>query len=279
MPAADKLGKRLRPVVYDLYTKLMRREEALIYEGDSQHEHYQIVDMTYEGRPARVLFSGQRNAAQSGVATDDEPDLLFDYNQRFFELAGGLYPKRILIIGGGVFTLPSALVTALPEAIVDVLEIDPELTTLAEGFFGLRQNERLHIINEDGRAYVEKCQEKYDLIIVDAFHHTAIPRALSSLEAVKLYRGLLTKNGVVAVNIISAYYGQGAKILRSQYAAYQQLFKSISVFPAAKSLLSYWLPQNFVLVAESGKAQELTVRFGPLEALSVPKKEALHDES
>jgi spermidine synthase len=277
--AHNQISQLLRPRLTSLYTRVMGREEQVVHQVDTDYGHYEVVDMLYEGRPSRVLFSGQRNAAQAGVALDDEPDLLFDYNQRLLEIASSLYPNSILIIGGGAFTLATALVTALPESSIDVIEIDPALTQLAKTYFGLADSPRLNIINTDGRSYVTDTKKQYDLVVLDAFHDTTMPVDLSTIEAVIAFKSILNLNGVVAVNIISAYFGRGAQFMRSQYAAYQSLFRSIAVYPAARSLLSYWLPQNFVLVAQIGTKQTIKARFNSLEPLTVSTEAVLKDQA
>ena len=61
------------------------------------------------------------------MAVDDNPLLLFDYNQRLFELVTNLRPKSLLLIGGGAYTLPSALLAALPKLEITVVEVAPHL--------------------------------------------------------------------------------------------------------------------------------------------------------
>lgn len=83
----------------------------IIYNGTSKLSHYRIIDRVYNDRPSRLLLSGDKGAPQSGLALDDQTELLFDYNQRLFEVALSLEPKSVLVIGGGAFTLPRALLT------------------------------------------------------------------------------------------------------------------------------------------------------------------------
>ncbi|HEY1064196.1 MAG TPA: fused MFS/spermidine synthase, partial [Candidatus Saccharimonadales bacterium] len=186
----------------------MKPKEQILLETNTELEHYLVVDRVYEGRPARVLFSGPQRAAQSGIGLDDDPDLLFDYNQRLLEVANALYPSRILVIGGGAFTLPQALVVALPEATVDVVELDPGLETIAAKYFGLQENDRLHITYTDGRAFVEQSREQYDLVILDVFSELAIPRQFLTVEFIAMLHEHLTSTGCVALNIIASYQGR-----------------------------------------------------------------------
>lgn len=241
--------------------------DTVVFDGDTELEHYQVVDTIYEGRPARVLYSGQRHTAQSGVAKDDNPDLLFDYNQRFLELTESIEAKRLLLIGGGAFTLPMALLASFPELELDIVEIDAGLQALATRYFGLQPDPRLHIIHASGREYLDANVQKYDVILLDAFSASTMPENLMDPGAVRQMYRSLNANGVLAANIISPYYGPNAKIIQSLYENYRVLFETVDVYPAGRSLFSLWLPQNLVLVAQKGAPFELNLRYGRLPAL------------
>lgn len=258
----------------------MFAKETILLETDTGLDHYAVVELTYEGRPARVLFSGANRAAQSGVALDDGSDLLFDYNQRFLELVSGLYPRRLLLIGGGAYTLPMALCAALPELTVDVVEIDPALDKIAADYFGFKPSKRLRVIHQAGRRYLDGTSQIYDIILVDAFAHLSIPRQLASAEAAAAVYRRLAPNGVAAINLISAYQGRTATTLRRLVAAYQNKFQRLDIFPAAHGLTS-WLPQNMLLVAQKDKPRDLAplMRYAPFEVPEIPPAEALHDKT
>lgn len=254
----------------------MKRE--LLWEGNTEYGHYQVIDTLYDGRLARVLYSGNRQAAQSGIATDGKADLLFDYNQRLFELITNVMPKRLLLIGGGACTLPQALLAALPELTIDVVEIDSGLTHLAHRFFGLQPSARLRVFHTDGRAFLASHPEKYDMILVDAFTHTAIPRQLKTVQATSALHTHLGVSGMVAMNIISAYSGSSSYVLRELYAAYCQVFDSVDIFLASRGY-NLWLPQNFILTAQKQAALPLK-EYMRYEAVAPPEAtplEALHD--
>jgi hypothetical protein len=57
-----------------------------LHKFQTPYGSYKVVDTIYNGRPARMLY-GAKNSPQSGIAFDDSPELLFDYNQRFLEIA------------------------------------------------------------------------------------------------------------------------------------------------------------------------------------------------
>jgi spermidine synthase len=242
-------------------------EDVVLFEGDTKFAHYLVVDTLYTDRPARVLFSGTRQAAQSGVAKDDKEQLLFDYNERFMELVRGLRPERLLLIGGGAFTLPLALQTAFPDMMLDVVELDGELLDIAKAYFNFRpaRHTRVHI--DEGQEFLKTSPELYDLILVDAFMHDIVPQTLQTIKVARDLARHLRPDGVVAMNIITGYYGERSALLHRELAALRQAFSAIMIFPASIGQ-SLWIPQNLVLVAQNGHREIAShVRY---EALALP---------
>jgi hypothetical protein len=229
---------------------------TLLFETDTSYNHYQVWETVYGGRPARVLYSGRRQAAQSGIALDSNSHLLFDYNQRLLELIIGRRPSRLLLIGGGAYTLPTALLANLSDISIDVVEIDGGLDEIARRFFGLRSDPRLRLIHADGRQYLNDNSQPYDMIVIDAFMHASTPNELTSKDAVEAYRNNLTSDGLFARNVISAYLGEAAMPLHQQARYLDDLFEAVEIFPASNSL-PLGLPQNLLLIAQVNTPQSI----------------------
>ena len=205
---------------------------SIIYDGTSKFNRYRIIDRTYNDRPSRLLLSGNQATPQSGLAFDDNLELLFDYNQRLLEVALSLRPLSVLVIGGGAFTLPRSILDHLPEAQVDAVEIDPLLLRLARRYFQLKRNRRLNIHIGDGRDYIDQHQGQYDLIIVDAFNEYVIPKSLLTVEAAQQYAKLLTPNGTLALNIIAKYNSSLPTLAHRLLASFHDSFTSLTLYPA-----------------------------------------------
>jgi spermidine synthase len=248
-----------------LYTEDMFEDDGVLFEGETEHGYYRVVDTNYSGRPARVLYSGQYQAAQSGLARDGRPDLLFDYNQRFMELVRGLLPDSVLIIGGGAFTLPKALIEEFPDMRLDVVELDGKLLDIAREYFEFMPSNRTGVYVGDGRKFLDSTKKKYDMIIVDAFTHTTIPESLTTMDAAATFAGHLTPNGVLAMNIIATYHGPRSIALKDEIRMLDDAFADLQVYPASSSI-SLWTPQNFILAAQHER-RDLGphIRYGRLE--------------
>jgi spermidine synthase len=116
-------------------------------------------------------------------------------------------PRSILIIGLGGGTLPSALSRVLPNTKIDVVEIDPAVVRVAKKFFGFTPNERISVIEADGRVFVKRAvreKRQYDLIMLDAFDHEYIPEHLLTREFLEEVASLLPAQGVLAANTFSS---------------------------------------------------------------------------
>ncbi len=249
--------------------------DEVLFETTTPFGHYQVVDTLYEGRPARVLFSGDHIAAQSGVPRDGQPDLLFDYNQRLLELVEQLQPTSLLMIGGGAFTLPTVLQVAMPQLQIDVVEQDPALIVLAERYFDLVLSDKLHVITGEGRAYLEGTEKQYDLIIIDAFWHVQMPVGLATGQAAAAMARATTTRGAVAVNIIAAYRGRRMTPLIRLCAAFKQSFKQLTLYQANPAY-SDWTAQNYILLGQQAGLVP-SLRFDAVDVPTTGQADILDD--
>src|ERR1043166_4906390 len=139
---------------------------------------------------------------QSEVNLADPDDLPLLYN-RVFSIAA-IYPpeiKRVLVLGLGGGSIPVYLHRFLPEATIDVVEIDPGIIAAAKKYFGVRETSRLHLFESDGRVFLNRHREPYDIIMVDVFSGSYIPFHMMTREFYQLVRSRLNPHGVAAMNI------------------------------------------------------------------------------
>ena len=121
-------------------------------------------------------------------APDDPTHLEYGYTRTFaavasVQLAGRGRP-RALFVGGGGYTVPRYLEATRPETDLDVIEIDPRVTTAAELYLGLRPQSRIRTFNEDARQFFieRRTPGGYDLVFGDAFNDLSIPYQLTTRE-------------------------------------------------------------------------------------------------
>lgn len=141
---------------------------------------------------------------------------------------------------------------------MDVVEIDPAMKAVAVKYFGLIDSDpRLRVIEEDGRTYINRTQEKYDNIYIDAMlSFYSMPYQLTTLEAVNHLYNMLNNNGVVVVNIPGALSGKYSKFFQAEYLTYKKVFPAVRAY-AVNSPEKETAIQNIVLIAfKSEKIRE-----------------------
>ncbi|HEY6451540.1 MAG TPA: fused MFS/spermidine synthase [Steroidobacteraceae bacterium] len=152
------------------------------------------------------------------------PDrLVFEYAHM---MLGALFlvpePRSILIIGLGGGSLPHALSGLLPDADIDIVEIDPAVVRVAQSYFGFHPTAHEHVFEEDGRAYVRRMlrtDKRYALIMLDAYDAQYIPEHLLTREFLEQVRALLVPGGIVAANTFSS-----SRLYQSESVTYRAVF-------------------------------------------------------
>lgn len=129
---------------------------------------------------------------------------------------------RVLFIGGGGYTLPRLIELQYPTAEIDVVEIDPAVTRVAERYFGIGRDTAINTINEDARWFAMRNDGPYDVIFIDAFNDLSVPYHLTTREMTQELRRMLAPDGAVVANLIDnfrrgQFLGSYAKTLQSVF--------------------------------------------------------------
>jgi spermidine synthase len=221
-----------------------------MHDFDTQYNRVQIYDSTENltGKLIRVLLTDP-NSTQSAMYLESD-DLALNY-AKYYHLMRHFNPKfqKTLIIGGAAYSFPKEYLRSYPDKKIDVVEIDPQMTEAARKYFNLQDNPNLQIFHTDGRVFLNQNTTKYDVILIDAFTSLySVPFQLTTVEAVREMEKSLTENGVVIVNLISAFEGEGAKFLQTEVKTYKEVFPQIVLFKAKPEKLES-IPQNIILIA------------------------------
>jgi len=226
------------------------KPKTLLLDLDTRYNRVRIVESKkfFKGKLARMMILGQ-SISSGFFPEDNEPAGSYI---PFFRLSYYFNPGivKTLTIGGAGYSWPTDLLRKHKGIIVDVVEIDPELTALAKKYFNLKDDSRLTIYHEDGRTFVNRnIQKKYDVIFMDAFKASSSspPLQLMTKEAISKMYTMLNDNGLIVVNMISAIEGEKGKLLRAEYRTYKSIFPQVFAFPVDS--LNGTKKQNIVLIA------------------------------
>lgn len=104
----------------------------------------------------------------------------------------------VLQIGLGAGTVPTAL--SHQGKIVDSVEIDPVIVSMAQKHFGFVANGDLAV--EDARAFLRRSEKSYGAIVHDTFSGGTSPEHLFSREMLALLKSRLNPGGLLVLNFV-----------------------------------------------------------------------------
>ncbi|MBO5557072.1 MAG: fused MFS/spermidine synthase [Oscillospiraceae bacterium] len=174
----------------------------LVYEGESVYNYLQVEDTD----DSVILSTNVLFGVQSVLRKDDRlTGMYYDYAMAAPLMAGVQekqaqgQPLSMLILGMGTGTYGSQCSRYFDDLTVRGVEIDGKITDLARTYFEMPAD--LPVVTYDGRAYLNAVQDRYDLIMVDAYQDITIPFQMSSVEFFTLVRDHLAEDGVMVVNM------------------------------------------------------------------------------
>ncbi len=208
---------------------------------DTEYGRVIIYNSTYKGDLVRILNID--SGYESATYIDEEKcnDLIFEYTKQYnlmFEANPNI--ENTLLIGGAGYSYPKYYISNYLDKKMDVVEIDGKITEIAKKYFyldklikdyNLNENNRLNLITEDGRTYLNSNTKKYDAILNDAFSGSSPAKSLTTVEAVQKIKNSLNENGMYLTNIISSLEGKNKKFLNAEINTLKKVFNNVYVIP------------------------------------------------
>jgi hypothetical protein len=135
-------------------------------------------------------------------------------------------PKTILMLGLGGGSISTYLGRFLPEPVITTAEVDPGVIGAAKTYFGLRETARMRYRASDGRVFLNRSSERFDLILVDAFRGGYVPFHLLTKEFYTLVRTRLAPGGTAAFNV-----HDGTKLYPATIKTLGAVFPTLDLYP------------------------------------------------
>jgi spermidine synthase len=228
------LKNKLRiPIAFHALALVLCSLPSLLVYAETIHEErskYRDITVTQNGDRRCLLFNvhrGDRN--QTCMMMNDRDQLVFDYTRMSF--AGLLLkpdPQRILIIGLGGGTIPMTFSDLLPDAQIEVVEIDDAVVSVAKEFFFFSETDNMTVTVDDGRPYIKRAgirNQKYDYIVLDAFSGDYIPEHMLTREFLEEVKQIMTPDGVLVANTFST-----SRLYDHESVTYQRVFSEFFNF-------------------------------------------------
>jgi spermidine synthase len=203
--AAVGLGKRFLLVPLALFLALAipvgtvkaTEDGEVIFETETEHQYVRVIEQE-DGDRVLELNEGQAVHSlyrEGTVLTDNVWDGYLVLP--FAALAEP--PRKLAILGNAAGTTARAYGRYFPATEIDGVEIDGELHDVGRRFFDMT-NPNLATHTADARPWLRQSDERYDVIMVDAYRQPYIPFYLATREFFELVRDRLAPGGAVIVN-------------------------------------------------------------------------------
>ena len=180
-----------------------------------------------------VVFSTLR---LSSIYTDS----YWDY---FLPLPSIFERPRVLVLGLGGGTVPYQMESVYGNSIsIDVVEIDPDMVTLSHSFLPKRLNSRIFI--GDAYSYLLKCEERYDVIVVDLYIDDVMPDRFFTESFIELCSSRLNERGVIGINLARSYFA--LKRIPRFLSNLKRVFGSYGI------VIPLMVPGNNIIIAAKG---------------------------
>jgi spermidine synthase len=244
--APDTTGQRLEGLAAKNWSPLYRAREARTPRKLDPAEVAEAVGTGFTVREAQdtryhrlvvVDGAGSRylrfdSSFQSGMYIGQPFRTRFAYTD-YLQLGLAYNPsaKNVLVVGLGGASAPKRVWRDFGDVRLTVVELDPAVVETAYRWFALPHDERIDVHVDDGRRYLQRHDDRYDVIMLDAFYADGVPFHMTTLEFVELLRERLTPGGVVAVNVIGALTGSGSRITRALWKTYASVFPTVVFHP------------------------------------------------
>ncbi len=240
--------------IYVLGIIAYRDSNPLVYkEYDSLYARIQVCKGIYNNEKEVKYIKVGRAGAESIIFDDDTIGsylYYFDFPKYYYKNY-----NKCLLVGGAGYTYPTLFYKQEDNKNIemDVVEIDPTMTQIAIDEFDLDlSNPLLKNYNQDARSFINRTNEKYDAVFLDAFKGDQIPFELTTAQFLYKLKDILNENGVVISNIISSLSGKDEKFLAYEYSTFERVFDDVKLY-RVRPEEDLSKRQNIILVGFKGQ--------------------------
>ena len=209
----------------DIRSAMLKCPDGRIAHLETEHN-----DIFVTKRQTNLVMSFQIKGwdyTESVVNLADPDDLPLRYTQTMTVAVSYPHsPGKMLMLGLGGGSISAYLGRFIPAAFVTTVEVDPGVISAAKTYFGLRETERVRFRPGDGRVLLNRNNERYDLILLDAYRGGYVPFHLLTREFYALVKERLAPGGAAAFNV-----HDGTKLYASTLRTLAQVFPQLDLYP------------------------------------------------
>ncbi len=206
-------------------------ERKLIYSKESLYNNIYVY--RWQNYLSMTFGHNRKIYTESILNVNDELDLPVTYTK--YLTVGAAYTRKldnILMIGLGAGRTSWYLHRHLPASDITAVELDPEVISIAQRFFGLKGNEQYKLVENDGRRFLMRDESVYDLILIDAYRGPFVPFHLLTREFYAEVKAHLGPYGAMTQNVEPS-----TMLFDSAFATISSVFDHVDAYPADSNVV------------------------------------------
>ncbi len=177
---------------------------GLIWERESP---YQLVQVLRAGDTSYLVIDAAEGTQSIYRSSTPYTGTIYDVFSLLPWLAQGQGQRRSVLVlglaGGSMVRLYEQVLGKKFDFKMTGVEIDERVIEAARAHFAL-DSLSIEVIHDDARRFLRQNDQRYDVIIVDAYiHELQIPPLLATREFFSLVRDRLASGGVVGMNVVA----------------------------------------------------------------------------
>lgn len=218
--------------------KISIRVEKQLYSHQSEYQRIDVFDSKEFGR---IL------ALDGNIMLTERDEFIYDEMITHVPMSVHQNAKKIMVIGAGDGGVVRELTRYKRVEQIDLVEQDPLVVEVCRQF--LPQNacrlddERVHIHFENGLKYIRRCENEYDLVIVDSNDPYGPGESLFTKEFYGNCYKALKEDGIMVNQQGSPFYAEDAHACQRSHQRIVKSFPISRVYQAhiPTYAAGYWL--------------------------------------
>ena len=191
-----------------------------------------------DGTPIRLLNVNGTFQSVSYIEPKLRFELCVHYHRMMAQIIQQVAPRgRVVVMGGGGFSLPKHLATHMKGAAIDAIEIDPKIVLLARKHFFLDEAlatalSELHVIEDDAWKILQNAStNSIDVLINEVFAGRKSLGPLGTSAGAQAVKEKLAPGGVYLADVRCSLEGRGSALLSQVANVFAREFAHVAYVP------------------------------------------------
>ncbi len=165
-------------------------------------------------------------------------ELCVHYHRMMAQLIQQVAPQGcVVILGGGGFSLPKYLATHMTGGVIDAIEIDPKIVSLAREHFFLDEalaaaSSELRIVEDDAWKVLQDAEARsIDVLVNEVFAGRKSLGPLGTAAGAQVVKEKLASGGVYLADVRCPLEGRGSALLSQVTGVFAHEFVHVAYVP------------------------------------------------